>query len=92
MKIKMVWQERANFTTKSKNSANENTSQSDDTTTDMSYLSNTVNTLENIRKELKETQATWQEEIKEMINNISKGKAQEGNLRKDKKINRMKRI
>ena len=50
----------------------------------MSSLSSTVKTLENIRKELKETQATWQEEIKEMINNISKGKAQEENLRKYK--------
>ena len=59
--------------------------QGDDTTTDTGSLSNTVKTLENIRKELKETQATWQEEIKEMINNISKGKAQEENLRKDKK-------
>ena len=60
-----------------KNSTNENTSQSDDTTTDMSSFSNTVKTLENTRKQLKETQSTWQEEIKEMINNISKGKAQE---------------
>ena len=50
MKIKTVWQERAKFTTKSKNRTNENTSQSDDTTTDMSYFSNTVKTLENITK------------------------------------------
>ena len=50
MKIKTVWQERAKFRTKSKNSTNENTSQSDNTTTDMSSLSNTVKTLENIRK------------------------------------------
>ena len=64
MKIKTVWQERAKFTTKSKNSTNENTIQSDNTTTDMRSLSNTLKTLENIRKELKETQATWQEEIK----------------------------
>ena len=32
MKIKTVWQERAKFMTKSKNSTNENTSQRDDTT------------------------------------------------------------
>ena len=83
MKIKTVWQERAKFTTKSKNSTNENTSQSDDTTPDMSSLSNTFRTLENIRKKLKETQSTWQEEIKEMINNTSKGKVQEEILRKD---------
>ena len=50
----------------------------------MSSFSNAVKTLENIRKQLKETQYTWQEEIKEMINKISKGKTQEGNLRKDK--------
>ena len=84
MKIKTVWQERATFTTKSDNSTNENTSQSENTTTDMSSLSNTFKTLENTRKKLKETQATWQEEIKEMINNIIKGKAQEEDLRKDK--------
>ena len=59
--------------------------QGDDTTTDTGSLSNTVKTLENIRKEINETQATWQEEIKEMINNISKGKAQEENLRKYEK-------
>ena len=84
MKTKTVWQERAKFTKKSKNSTNENTSKSDDTTTDMSSLSNTVKTLGDIRKDLKETQATRQEEIKEMINNTSKGKAQEKNLGKDK--------
>ena len=84
MKIKTVLQERAKFTTKSKNSTNENTSQSDDTTTDMSSFPNKAKTLENIRKELKEIQATWQEEIKEMINIISKGKAQEEIFRKDK--------
>ena len=50
MIIKTVWQERAKFTTKSKNSTNENTSQSDNTTTDMSSLSNTIKPLENIRK------------------------------------------
>ena len=92
MKLKTVWQERAKFITKSKNSTNENTSQSDNTTTDMSSLFSTVKTLENIRKQLKETQYTWQEEIKEMINNISKGKAQEENSIKDKNINRTKRI
>ena len=35
---------------KSKDSTNKNTSQSDDTTTDMSSLSNKVKTLENTRK------------------------------------------
>ena len=50
MKIKTVWQERAKFTTKLKNSTNENTSQSDNTTTYMSSLSNTVKNLENIGK------------------------------------------
>ena len=50
MKIKAVWQERDKFTTISKNSTNENTSRSDNTKTDMSYLYNTVKTLENIGK------------------------------------------
>ena len=45
MKTKTVWQERAKFTTKSKNNTNENTSQNDDTATDMSSLSNTVKTV-----------------------------------------------
>ena len=50
MKIKTLWQERAKFTTKSKNGTDENTSQSDDTTATMSSLSNAFKTLENIRK------------------------------------------
>ena len=49
----------------------------------MSYLSNTVKILENTGKELKETQDTRKDEIKEMINNTSKGKEQEENLRED---------
>ena len=50
MKTKTVWQERAKFMTKSKDSTNENTSHSDETAPDMSSLSNTVKTLENIIK------------------------------------------
>ena len=50
MKTKTVWQERTTFTTKSKNSTNENTSQSDDATTDMSSLSNIVKTLKKTEK------------------------------------------
>ena len=60
----MVWQERAKIMTKSKNSTNENTSHSDDMTRAMSSFSNTFKFLENIIKKLKETQATWKEEIK----------------------------
>ena len=50
MKIKTVWQKRAKFMTKSKNSTNENISRGDNKTPAMSSLSDTDKTLEKSEK------------------------------------------
>ena len=70
--LKTVWQERAAFTVKTQ--LTNKKIQSEEMTTNMSSLSETVKICDNLKKEvkeiLKETQMNWKEEMKELIKMI----------------------